>query len=370
MNRLAVCGIFLLTFCVFAQTGSAQSGSGQASVPPGSASKQNQQKTTGPRSKQKPFTMRVTTNVVLVPVMVKDARGDLVADLQQSDFRIFQDGVEQKIRNFWDQAFPVSAVVLLDDDLPAGESKKVRQSLDSIAAGFSASDEVALVRFDEYPKMVMNFTANNDALFAQLKEIRTNSKDTLGSRFPDTPSFPMTDPPRINGHTEGGAADIPILGTNTNGVTKHLDDAVHFAAEMLRTRPRDRRKIIFIVSDGTNDRNNKWSFRNTLQLLLSSNISVYAIDVDSRLDALTFQGKGRLTQYAVPTGGDVIAASGSQQIERLYSKLTDEARNQYTLGFEPTKTVGRGNYHTIEVRVERPGLVVTAREGYFAEFPR
>lgn len=368
MKRLAAYGIFVLALCVFAEMGFAQSGNGQASIPRPPAPQQNQKKTTAPQSSKKPL-MVFKSTLVLVPVTVKDARGNLVADLQQSDFRIFQDGVEQKVKNFWDQAFPVSAVVLLDDDLPAGESKKVAQSLDSVAAGFSASDEVALVRFDEYPKTVLDFTANNDALFAQLKKMRTNPKDGLSSRFTATPSFTMTDPPRVNGHTEGGAADIPILGTNTNGVTKHLDDAVHYAAEMLRTRPRDQRKIIFIISDGANDRNNKWSFRNTLQLLLSSNISVYAVDADSRLDAITFQGKGRLTQYSFPTGGDVIAASSSQQIERLYSRLTDEARNQYTIGFEPTKTAGRGNYHTLEVRVERPGLYVTSREGYFAEFP-
>jgi VWFA-related protein len=369
MNRPVACGIFVLALCVFTQKGAAQSARGQANTPPSPAPHQNQQKTTPPQSNKKPI-MVFRSTLVLVPVTVKDARGNLVADLQQADFRVFQDGVEQKIKNFWDQAFPVSAVVLLDDDLPASESKKVMQSLDSIAAGFSASDEVALVRFDEYPKTVMDFTANNDALFAELKKIRTNPNDGLNSRFTATPSFTMTDPPRVNGHTEGGAADIPILGTNTNGVTKHLDDAVHYAAEMLHTRARDRRKIIFIISDGANDRNNKWSFRNTLQLLLSSNISVYAVDVDSRLDAITLQGKGRLTQYSFPTGGDVIAASSSQQIERLYSRLTDEARNQYTIGFDPTKTTGRGNYHTLEVRVERPGLYVTAREGYFAEFPR
>lgn len=370
MNKIApsrwLLGLLLAAVCILAQASRAQSPD-QTKIPPPSPAQQQQK---APAQQGNEPTIRVQTNLVLVPVTVKDARGNLVADLQQNDFRIFQDGIQQKIQNFWDQAFPISAVILLDDDLPAGEAKKVQQSLDSIAAGFSANDEVALVRFDEYPKKVLDFTVNNDALFAQLKKIRTDSKQGLDSRYPDSPSFPMTDPPRVNGHTAGGAADIPVLGTNTNGVTKHLDDAVHYAAEMLRARDRERRRVIFIVSDGTNDRNNKWSFRNTLQLLLSSNISVYAVAVDSPLDVITFQGKGRLTQYSVPTGGDVLAASKPQEIERLYSKLADEARNQYTLAFNPSKTVGQGNCHSLEVRVERPGLFVTAREGYCAEFPR
>lgn len=305
-----------------------------------------------------------------MPVTVKDPNGDLVPDLEQSDFRIFQDGKEQRIRNFWDQAFPMSAVVLLDDDLPTADASKVQKSLDSIAAGFSSSDEVALVRFDEYPKTVLDFTSNNDVLFAKLKDIRTNPKDNLDSRYPGSPTSTMMDPPLINGHTVSGTPVIPTLGTSNNGVTKHLDDAVHYAADMLRTRGKDRRKIIFIISDGTNDRHNQWSFNNTLQLLFSSNVSVYAISVDSLADVLTLRGKGRLTAYANPTGGDVVSAGNPEQLEVLYSKLMEEARNQYTLGFQPSTTEGRGNCHSLEVRVERPSLRVTSRTGYCAEFPR
>lgn len=352
---LAACVLSMFSACAFAQSVSPPPAK---PVPP---PKQTQAK--------KP-TMRIVTNVVMVPVTVKDADGNLVPDLQQSDFRIFQDQKEQQIRNFWDQAFPVSAVVLLDDDLPTAESQTVLKSLDSIAAGFSANDEVALVRFDEFPKTVLDFTSNNDALFAKLKQIRTNPKDALDSRVPGSPSATIMSPPVINGHTLGGAADIPILGTNTNGVTKHLDDAVHYAAEMLRTRGRDHRKIIIIVSDGTNDRHNQWSFNNTLQLLFSNNVTVYAVSVSNIADDLLLRGKGRLAAYANPTGGDVIAARSANQMEVLYSKLVDEARNQYTLGFDPTRTVGKGNCHSLEVRVERPGLSVMARRGYCAAFPR
>lgn len=363
-NFVAGCAVFLLAACAWGQSApprpSLAGGSGNVSTAPQSKA----------APQQKPPIAVFHTTVVLIPVTVKDFKGDLVPDLEQTDFRVFQDGKEQRIQNFWDQAFPMSAVVLLDDDLPTTDATKVEKSLDSIAAGFSANDEVALVRFDEYPKTVLDFTSSNDALFAKLKEIRTNPKDNLDSRYPGSPSATMTDPPMINGHTISGTPEIPILGTSTNGVTKHIDDAVHYAADMLRTRGRDRRKIIFIISDGTNDRHNQWSFNNTLQLLFSANVSVYAISVDSPADVLLLRGKGRLTQYANPTGGDVVSASNPQQLEVLYSKLMDEARNQYTLGFQPSRTDGRGNCHSLEVRVERPNLHVSSRVGYCAAFPR
>lgn len=340
----------LFPVCVFAQSGSGSSQTGAAKPKP------SQQKA--------PPRVIVRSQIVVVPVTVKDGQGNLVANLEEEDFRIFQDGIQQVITNFSDQALPMSVVVLLDDDLETRAAQQVQQSLDSVAAGFGPNDEVALVRFDEYPKTVLDFTSNNDALFAKLKDIRTNEKDGLDSRDSTSPSMAMTSPPRLNGQPIGPGANIPVVAS-TSGVTKHLDDAVHYAADMLRKRPRDRRKIIFIISDGTNARYNQWNLNTTLQSLLSSNITVYAIAVGGILDRP--EGIGHLTAYARQTGGDVFHALKQGDLERMYAELTEEARNQYTIVFSPTNTQGRGNYHTLEVRVERPNLSVTARQGYFAE---
>ncbi len=74
---------------------------------------------------------------------------------------------------------------------------------------------------------------------------------------------------------------------------------------------------------------------------------------------------GRMTHYANDTGGDAFFASKQADIERLYSAIDEQARNQYTLAYAP-QNPGTGDYHTIEVRIERPGLRVSAREGYYA----
>ena len=352
-NRLLAFLTFALLCPIYLR---AQSTSG-TSAPVQNPSQQN----------QGPARSIVRSTIVLVPVTVKDSRGELVPDLEKRDFRVFQDGVEQEIQQFRSDPYPISAVILLDDNLPNRPAEQVQRSLDSVAAGFGPRDEVALVRFDEYSKTVLDFTTSNDALFAELKKIRTDPKDAMDSRMPGTPSQTMTSGPTINGQPITEQQRIPILGTETNGVTKHLDDAIHAAADMLRTRDRDHRRIIFVISDGTNDRHNQWSFDNTLRLLLLSDVSVYAISVGPEM--LKSQS-GRLDHYASATGGDTFYSSKQTGLERMYSLLTEEARNRYTLAFQPTNTSGRGNYHQIEVRVERPGLVVTARQGYYAAFPR
>src|SRR5713101_1831244 len=69
--------------------------------------------------------IRTTVSLVVVPVTVKDSAGELVTDLQQNDFRVLEDGIEQPIALFSADAFPLSAAILIDDDLKQGTAQKV-----------------------------------------------------------------------------------------------------------------------------------------------------------------------------------------------------------------------------------------------------
>jgi VWFA-related protein len=303
----------------------------------------------------------VRSEEVLVPVTVKDDRGALVTDLRRDEFRIFEDGIEQHIDRFQQEAVPLSAVVLVDNDLPDKTVDPVQRSLETISAGFGPNDEVAIVTFDRFQKTVMNFSRSNDVVFTQLKRVR------LGSSIPGSFSGPLsTGPPLLNNRPVAGGAgngDGTLPGvTVSSSDTKNIDDAVHYAGEMLRTRPHDHRKLIFIISDGNNSRRNQWSFDTTLDLLLSSEISVYS--VVAGLNPLHLEGQ-RMVHYATATGGDTYTASKQQELERLYGQITEQARNQYTLGYIPEHHTGNRTYHSIEVRIRRPGLKLLARQGYY-----
>jgi VWFA-related protein len=76
-------------------------------------------------------------------------------------------------------------------------------------------------------------------------------------------------------------------------------------------------------------------------------------------------GVAEVDKFADRTGGDRFAANKQQDLERLYSDVTEEARNQYTITFQPNGTDRSHDYHTIEVRVLRPGLNLSARQGYY-----
>ena len=73
----------------------------------------------------------------------------------------------------------------------------------------------------------------------------------------------------------------------------------------------------------------------------------------------------RLTAYAVATGGTLDSERGTNGIENSYARLAEEARTQYTLGYYTHEPFIDGKFRKVEVRVERPGLEIYAKDGYY-----
>jgi VWFA-related protein len=310
-----------------------------------------------------PAKIVVPVNQVIVPVIVKDGAGRLVPDLRKEEFRILEDNIEQKIGYFSAEAFPLSMVVLIDNDLKSKDAKQVAESLRAIVAGLSLSDEAFVCRFDQFFHRGKGFTSDQDKLLTELKRTKL---DTEPSVAPPSPA--INNGPTINGRSAtGDAPNISGATMNIKGQpTKALDDAVYAAAQLLKDRDptRNRRKIIFLISDGVNaPKFNTNNYDTTLKELLHYNIAVYGVGVGSAFLDRRFD---RLSKYTHDTGGDIYYAAKSHAMEELYTRVTEEARNQYTLAYAPAGTDRGAEYHSIEVRVKREGLTILTREGYYA----
>ncbi len=354
---------FLTLVLLFGATADAQ-----PQAPPPAAAPQQ----AAPPQQQGAPPINIVTRRVIVPVTVKDSHGQLVGDLAKDEFRIFADGVEQKISGFSAEAVPLSAVVLLDNDLNERVASQVQKSLVTIAAGFGSADEVALVTYDQFPETVSDFSFNNDALFTTLKRLELGSHNSQVIADPTTQGpIGAGPPPSTAGPIGSGpppAASVRMHGTQRYKVTDALNDALFAAGDMLKARGRDRRKIIFLISDGTNGGTNEHSFDETLRSLLVDDISVYSISVTHSVPvgkALLQKGALELQKYAADTGGDTYYAGKQPELERLYSAVTEQARNEYTLTFSPEDITKGQDYHPIEVRVRRPDLSIETREGYY-----
>jgi VWFA-related protein len=301
----------------------------------------------------------VNANLVVLPVTVKDRSGRLVPDLGRDEFRVFDDNVEQRIEVFTTEAFPLSMIILVDNDLKKNYAQEVQDSLDAIIGGMSDLDEAFVCKFDQFFHPGKGFTSNQDQLLVELRRTKLDSQTNV---MP--PGGPFNGP-SVNGHAADGS---PSVAGSTREIlaapTKALDDAIYGAAQLLKDRPRNRRKIIFIISDGVNGgkKYNTNTYDNTVKEVLAHSISVFAVGVGSAFYDRRFE---RLSEYAHATGGDVYYAAKKESLQDLYSRVTEEARNQYTLAYVPRGVKSAQDYHTVEVRVKREGLTILARDKYY-----
>ena len=354
----------LLAFAFALRARTAQSPTAQSQkTQQGSGARAQAQTPAAPQ--QQPPTIRVPVTQVIVPVTVKDGSGRLVADLRKDEFRVLEDSVEQRIVFFSADAVPLSMVLLIDNDLNRKNARQVEESLDSILAGMSASDEAFVCRFDQFFHQGRGFTSDQDRLLTELKRTRLDEQPDAG------PSGSVNDTPTINGHSAtGDAPKVPETMLNIQAQsTKALDDAVYSAAQLLKDRDpeRKRRKIILLISDGMNNpKVNTNKYDTVIKDLLRYEVAVYGVGVGTAVFNRKFE---RLAKYAHDSGGDVYYGLKGD-LGDLYSRVTEEARNQYTLAYNPSGTDRGAEYHSIEVRVRREGLTILTREGYYSGVAR
>ena len=329
--------------------------SAQDSTPPQAPPSPDQEQEAQEKA-QKPIIS--VTNVVVVPVTVKDRSGNLVADLRKDEFRVFEDNIEQRITSLSVDAVPLSLVVLIDNDLKRKDEQQVEPSLVSIVGGLSARDEAFICRFDQFFHEGKGFTRDQDRLITELKRVDLESRPSIAA-----PGGPFGGPTVNNEPAPGTQPNTAGLQAIKSQSTKTLDDAVFESARLLKDRDsRSRRKVILVISDGQNGpKFNNHSYDETRAELLRQGITVYCVATGSSYFERKFN---RLVNYSHDTGGDIYYGAKQQALSEFYSRIAEEARNQYTLTYSPSSE-RKVDYHTIEVRVRREGLTILAREGYY-----
>lgn len=309
----------------------------------------------------------VTVNFVPVPVTVKDSSGHLVEGLLAKDFTLLEDDVEQKITFFSSDPFPLSAAVVVDLGMPDTAVKKVNETLTALQAAFGPYDEIALYTYGNTVSRKQEF-AGSEGLTGSLRKMRSQRGESTGV---PVVSGPMASGPTINGRPidANRTTSIPMV----QRISRVMNDAILQAATDLSERAPNRRKILFVISDGM-ERGSRASYADVTKVLLSRGVTVYGILVEAGalpvlrdLNRIHLPGQGYgniLPKYASATGGQVFPAGDRDAVESAYQRVTLEARNQYTLGYYSRGAVS-GTYRNIEIKVHRPNLQVLAKDGYY-----
>ncbi len=261
--------------------------------------------------------LRVDTNLVLVPTSVFDSLDRPIVGLEKENFKLFDNGVEQAITQFSSEDEPLAVAIVFDVSGSMGKSLGgSRIAARTFFKTANPEDEFCLVLFDSAPKLVIPLTRNL------------------------------------------GDIQHEIVFTKSGGSTALLD-AIILATHELR-KSQLTRKAILIFSDG-GENNSRYSFREMRNIARESGALMYAIAITGR-----DYNPGYLAQLTEDSGGHVLEAGFGEAI----TKVSLELRNRYLLAFTPSNQVRDGKYHKLQVKLVTPRglkkLKAEWRRGYYA----
>ena len=273
-------------------------------------------------------TLRVSVDVVLVPVTVSDADNHPVTTLKKQDFAVYEEGKPQEIRYFSADESPLSIAILFDVSKSMSDKiDRERAALVEFFNNANPNDEYFAITFSDRPRLIAN---------------STQSIDTLQSK---------------------------LLATEPGGPTAMLD-AINLAESKLRTA-RYERKAIVIFSDG-GDNASRYTLRETKSVVQESDVRIYAIGLFETFFVGTFEeklGKKWLSEITDASGGRTITVDNRAKLSDAAAQISREIRNQYILGYRPDTTnvsMWRKIKVSLTVSTNDRHLHAYYRKGYFS----
>ena len=322
--------------------------------------------------------IRLHVNFVEVPVTVKDSKGKLVPGLTSRDFKVFENDTREPLAFFTTDSFPLSIAFVIDQSLTSDVMAKVNNSLGAIQGALTPFDEVAVFSYN-------NGAQNRSGGFTGAQSARVPYVLSMTKAAGEEMLVPVNSGPLAgcNVRQNGNCVDPNLQpGRSAGGSTfmtipkeiHTLNDAILAAAKELSTRPQGRRRIIYVISDGK-EYGSKATYKEVLRYLETNKTAVYGTLVGdsarwgegyvSRVHLPFTMYDNILAKYILATGGTPDFERGLDGIEKSYAEIAKEARNQYTLGYYSNQPVIDGKFRKIEVRLERPGMEIIAKQGYY-----
>ncbi|MGH9327071.1 MAG: VWA domain-containing protein [Terriglobia bacterium] len=284
------------------------------------------------------FVLHKNVNLVVLHATVTNKKGRMIDDLGESSFRVFEDGVPQKLSVFSHSDVPVTMGIVIDD---SGSMRDKRPAVNAAALDFvktsNPDDQVFVVNFNDvyYLDTPGNFASDMAQLRAAL--------DKIDSR--------------------GGTA---------------LYDATYASLDHLKLGNRDK-KVLLVITDG-DDNSSRYTFDQLIRYAEKSNAEIYTIGLlgDDQSGGGLFHihsGGDRhaekiLKELADATGGRPYFPKSLNQVNQVCEHIAHVIRDQYTLAYYPTNPARDGTFRTVRIEAFLPGtrkrLIVHTKPGYFA----
>ena len=276
---------------------------------------------------------RANVELVRLLVTVKDREGAPALGLGKQNFRIFDNGVEQQISVFERHTEqPLSVAILIDNSGSTG--KELKYEIDSVT------------RFTK-------------ALFAE------GNPDDRATLY----SFNWEVVQRTRWIRSPQQIDRSLRGLKGEAGTC-VYDAFWFASREIETR--EGRHVIIVITDG-GDTTSSRTFHQALEAVQMADAVIYPILVMPITNdaGRNIGGENALESFAAGTGGHVFAPSIGLQLDDAFSTILRDLRTQYLIGYYPRNLARtKERFHKLRVTLDRPGLRVQTRSGYYGDSER
>lgn len=298
-----------------------------------------QQQQAPPERIQQP--LKVQVRVVNLFVTVRDKHNAIVGDLSKDDFRVFEDGKEQKIEFFSKELnLPLTLGLLVDT---SGSMERMLPAEQQTASAFlervmKKGDLTTLITFDQDADLLVDFTGSIAELERGLNRARINE--------PFAPVTPGTVP---DPHPRGTV----------------FYDAVYLVAREKLGGEVGRRGVV-VLTDAV-DEGSRVRLEEAIEAAQRADAVVHILLLsDPAYFFVQGSGAGVAHKIAEETGGRMIEVKGAKHLDQAFDQLVEELRSQYSLGYYPTNPAHDGHYRKIKIEVARPDMRVLARKGYYA----
>ena len=272
--------------------------------------------------------LKVDVDLVLVPVTITDPMNRLVTGLEKDNFQLYEGSSQQEIRSFSSEDAPVSLGVIFDSS--GSMSSKMDRAKEAVVEFFKTAnpqDEFFMITFSDEPETVADFT---------------NSVDDIQNKL---------------------IFAVPRHRTA-------LLDAIYMGVSKMRQAKYDK-KALLIISDGV-DNHSRYTENEIKSVVKEADVMIYAIGIYDRYASAMEErlGPQLLSEITELTGGRAFTIDNPNDLADVATKIGVELRNQYVLGYRPTKVVRDGKWRKIKVKLlppkGLPPLRVYARTGYYA----
>lgn len=310
--------------------------------------------------------IKVETNLVTIPVAVLDRDGRFVSGLQQNDFQIFEDGVQQKIEYFASVEQPFTVVLLLDvSNSTQFKISEIQNAAITFVNQLRQNDRVMVISFDEKVHILAQPTNNRAVLTNAIRQINFGGGTSLYEAVNYTISQELR---RIEGRK---AIVLFTDGVDTTSRRATYQSTVKEAEEIDAMIYPIRFDTTGFANGGSTGGGNPTPSRRSGGSVLGQILGAILTGGNVQIggggggSAGDYQrGLRYLEELANVSGGRKFEAQTTYNLDAAFSGIAEELRRQYALGYYPESAGEVGQRKQIKVRVDRSNAVVRAKNSY------